>query len=93
VRVCVRRLERPVHMSNDGKERSQGVNVTCEAKRCELIIFGRAVDVVCLADVCIEENLNTFPGCVYSVCMGASPSRTRLKFRADCNRDIAYSLT
>jgi hypothetical protein len=78
----------PVHMSDDVKEHRGGVNVTCAAKRCEHV-FGKTVDVVCLAIVCVEENVNMFPGCVYSVCMGASPSRTRLKFRADCNRDIA----
>jgi hypothetical protein len=89
VRGCVRRAEGPVNMSDDGKEHREGVNVMCGAKRCEHI-FGKTVDVVCLAVVCIEENLNMFPGYVYSVCMGARP---RLKFRADCNTDIAYTLS
>jgi hypothetical protein len=52
----------------------------------------KIIDVVCLAVVRSEENLTMFPGCLYSVCMGASPTWTRLKFSADCNRDIAYTL-
>jgi hypothetical protein len=82
---CVRRPERPVHIFDDEKEHRGGANVTCAARKCEHI-FGKTRDVVCLTVVCVEENLNMFPGCLYSVCMGASPSRTRLKFRAVCNR-------
>jgi hypothetical protein len=89
---CVRRPQRPVHISDDGKEHPEGFNVTCAAKRWERI-FGKTIDLVCLTVACVEETLNMFPGCLYSVCMGASPSRTRLKFRADCNKDIAYTLT
>jgi hypothetical protein len=78
--------ERPVHMSADVKEHRDGVNVTCAAKIFEHI-FSKTVDVACLAVVCVEEKLNMFLNCVYSVCMGTSPSRTRLEFCADCNRD------
>jgi hypothetical protein len=85
----VRRPERPVRICDEVKDYLERVNVTCAATRCEHI-FGETIDVVCLTVVCVEENLNMFPGCLYSVCMGASP---RLKFRADCNRDIAYTLT
>jgi hypothetical protein len=87
---CVRRPEQPVHISDDVKEHREGVNVMCAGKRCECVL-GKTIDV-CLTVVCIQENLKVFPGCLYSVCMGASPSRTRLKFRPDCNRDIAYTL-
>ena len=81
----MRRPDRPGNMSNTVKEHCEGINVTCAAKSCEHI-FGKVVDVVFLTVVCLDENLNMFTGCLYSVCMGASPSRTRLKFRADCGR-------
>jgi hypothetical protein len=75
-------------MRDDGKEHCEVVNGTCTAKRCEHVLR-KIVDVVRVSVVHGEENLNIFPGCLYSVGMGASPSRTRFKYRADCNRDIA----
>jgi hypothetical protein len=70
-------------MCDDMKEHCEGVNGKCVAM----------IDVVCLAVVRVEENLNMFAGCLYSVGMGSSPSRTRLKFGADCNSDIASTRT
>ena len=77
MRDCVGRPMRPVYISDDVGEDCEGVNVTCAAKRCEHIL-GKTIDVVCLMVVCTDENLNMFPGCLYSVCMGTSPSRARL---------------
>jgi hypothetical protein len=98
VRTCLARgrvrwcgPERPVRMCDDMKEHCEGVNGTCAAKRCEHV-FGKIKDVVCVAVVHVEENLNMFPGCLYSVGMGDSP-RTMFEYRADCNRDIASTLT
>jgi hypothetical protein len=68
------------------------VNGTGEANRCEHVL-GKIIDVVCLPVVGVEENLNMFPGSRFSVGMGANPSRTMLEYRADCNGDIAYTLT
>jgi hypothetical protein len=69
--VCVRQSHQST--SDDMKEHCEGVNVTCAAKRCEYIL-GKIIDAVCVAVVCVEENRNMFPGCLYSVGMGASPS-------------------
>jgi hypothetical protein len=88
----VRGPERPVHISDKVKEHREEVNVTCVHKRCEHI-FGKTIDVVCLMVVCVGENLNMFPGYLYSVRTGTSPSRTRLKFRGNSNRHMAYTLT
>jgi hypothetical protein len=63
-------LERPVNISDDVKEHCERVNGTCAANRCEHV-FRKVVDVVCLV---VEENLNMFPGSLYGVGMGASPS-------------------
>jgi hypothetical protein len=89
---CARRPERPVDMCDDAKKYCEGVNGTCAAKRCEHV-FGKIVDVVCLAVVGVQENLHMFPGCFYGVGIGASPSRTKFEYRADCKRDIACTLT
>jgi hypothetical protein len=64
----------------------------CHMRGKEKWMYIRQDNRCSLTVVCVEENLNMFPACLYSVCMGASPFRTRLKFRADCNRDIPYTL-
>jgi hypothetical protein len=79
-------------MYDDMKKRCEGINGTCVAKRCEHV-FKKIIDVVCLLVVGVEEKVKMFPDCLYSVGMGAGPSRMRFKYRADCNRDIAYNLT
>jgi hypothetical protein len=73
-------------MWDDVKKHCGGVNSTCAAKRCE-IVFGKVIDVVCVEVVRVEENVNMSPGCLHSVCMGSSTSRTRFEYCADCNRD------
>jgi hypothetical protein len=73
VRSCVRRPERPVHIPDNVREHREGVKVTCAVNRCKHI-FGKTIYVVCLAVVCVEENRNMLPGCLYSAGMGASPS-------------------
>jgi hypothetical protein len=56
-------------MWDDAKEHCEGVNGTCAAKRCERV-FGKIIDVVCVAVVRVEGNVNMFPGCLHSVSMG-----------------------
>jgi hypothetical protein len=65
------------------KKHREGVNGTCAGNRCEHV-FRKIVDIVCLAVVGVEENLNMFPGSLYSVGMGANLSRMRLEYCADC---------
>jgi hypothetical protein len=73
-----------VDISDDMKEHREGINV---ARLKEMRTYIRQDNGCSLTVACLEENLNMFPGCFYSVCMGASPSRTRFEYRADCNRD------
>ena len=60
-----------VCVCDDVKEHGEGVNGTLGAKRCEHV-FGKRIDVVCLPVVGVEEDLNMFPGFLYSVGVGAS---------------------
>jgi hypothetical protein len=90
--TCVRGVERPVSLSDDVKEHGEWVDGTCAAQTFEHVI-GEVVDVVSLAVIAVQENLNMFPGCQYSVGLGPSPSRMMFEYRADCNRHIAFTLT
>jgi hypothetical protein len=76
-------------MCDDVKECCEGANGTGAAKRCEHVLE-KIKDVVCLAVVRIEENLNMFPGCLYNVGMGAIPYRRMFEYRSDCNRDSLH---
>jgi hypothetical protein len=57
-------------MWDDVKVRCEGVNGTFAAKRFEHV-FGKVIDAVCVALVRVEESVNIFPGCLYSVGLGA----------------------
>jgi hypothetical protein len=89
---CVCGVERPVFLSDDVKEHGEWVNGTCAAQTSEHVIR-EVVDVVSVAVIGVQENVNMFPGCQYSVGLGPSPSRTMFEYRAACNRDIPYTLT
>jgi hypothetical protein len=49
-------LEHPVNICDDAGEHREGANVTCAVKRCEHI-FSKTI-AVCLAVVCVEENVH-----------------------------------